>query len=156
MSFYRTKIIKSTRPILHVAGFFLALGMGTAIGMHVTIENIARHDLLKETQLNKPASPWALSLGWRLVWEPTPENLTPNHLRKKAEAKSLIAFDSGVIGPLSGIKKFDWQAEKDIPRAQRTLREAFIAKLGRKLDYVDNPSVKVHSTQNLTGGVRRI
>ena len=129
------------RRIVLLAAFLATLGLGLALGTHVTLKNIARLDLLKPTQLSKPSFPWALSLGWRLLWAPTPEHLTPEHLRKADEANSLLGFDPGVIGPLSGIKKYNWQAHKDIPQAQKALREAFVARLGRKLDYVDATSI---------------
>lgn len=131
--------------------------MGVIVGIHITVRSIARQDLLKKTQLAESVGfPWALSLGWRLLRAPIPEHQTPEYLRKLNEANSLLDFDAGVIGSLNGIKKYDWQVKKDILRAQKDLREAFIAKLGRKLDYVDNPSLKIHSVQALQGGLQRV
>jgi hypothetical protein len=153
--FYRNNIKPRTKSVLLFACFFLALVVGMNLGVHITIQSIAGQDLLKDTKI-APSFPWALSLGWKLIWAPTPEHRTPEYLQKLKEADTLLAFDAGVIGPLSGIKKFNWQAEKDIPRAQKALREAFVARLGRKLDYVDNPSLKIHATQELKDGVQRI
>ena len=155
-SFFKIDLKQKARRILLTAGLVLSMAVGITVGIHLTIENIARHDLLKQTKLNKASFPWALSLGWRLIWAPTPQHRTADYLRKLKEVDSLLAFDAGVIGPLSGIKKLDWQAEKDIPRAQAALRKAFVAKLGRKLEYIEMPEFKIHSTQDLKGGMQRI
>jgi hypothetical protein len=155
LSFYKNSMKSRSKSVLLLAGFFLALAIGLNLGVHITVQSIARQDLLKDTKI-APSFPWALSLGWKLVWAPTPEHRTVEYLQKMNEADSLLAFDAGVIGSLGGIKKINWQAEKDIPRAQKALREAFVSRLGRKLDYVDNPALKIHATQELKGGVQRI
>jgi hypothetical protein len=154
-SFHRIKIRRRTHFILLLAGLVLSLAVGIAIGIHVTVRNIARLGLLKPNDL-KASVPWAFSLGWRMVWAPTSMYLTPDYLQKLDESNSLLSFDAGVIGPLSGIRKYNWQAQQDISQAQNALRKAFIARLGRKLDYVDNPAVRIHSTQNLKDGVQRV
>jgi hypothetical protein len=143
------------RSIVVWVGLLLILVLGINLGVHITVQSIVRQDLMKDSKLT-PLFPWALTLGWRVIWAPTPEHRTAEYLRKFKEADSLLAFDAGMIGPLSGIKKVDWQAEKDIPRAQEALRQAFISRLGRKLDYVDSPPLKIHVSQDLGNGVRRI
>jgi pimeloyl-ACP methyl ester carboxylesterase len=156
-SFFKTGLKRKTRGVVLAAGLvFLTAAAGISAGIHLTMVNIKRHDLLKESKLDKAYFPWGLSLGWTLIWAPTPPHRTPEYLRKLKEADSLLAFDAGVIGPLSGIKKYDWQAEKDIPRAQEALRKAFVAKLGRKLDYVGTPTLQIHSAQKLKDGMQRI
>lgn len=157
LRFRGIKVNPKIRIILPLAGLIVAFAMGIAIGVHITVRSISRQDLLKKTTLSESLGfPWALSLGWRLLRAPTPEHRTPEYIRKSNEADSLLGFDAGVIGSLNGIKKFDWQAQKDIIRAQKDLREAFIARLGRKLDYVDNPSLKIHAVQELKGGLQRV
>lgn len=157
LRFKRRKLNPKIRIIFSLAGLIAAFAMGIAIGVHITVRSISRQDLLKKTTLSESLGfPWALSLGWRLFRAPTPEHRTPEYVRKLNEADSLLGFDAGVIGSLNGIKKFDWQAQKDIPRAQKALREAFMARLGRKLDYVDNPSLKIHAVQELKGGLQRV
>jgi hypothetical protein len=134
----------------------LALGMGMALGIHLTITHITKLHLLRPTALNRPSFPHSLALGWRIIRAPTPIGSTPEHRRKADEARSVLGFDPGVIGPLSGIRRHDWEAEHDIPRAQKALRSAVVARLGHKLDYVAAPSVRIHSTQPLDGGIRRV
>lgn len=142
--------------LLLIVGFLLGLGGGIAVGIHVTINSINRQDLLKENKIDKLGFPWALSLGWRLIRAADPEHRTAAYVQKLAEAKSLTKFDAGIIGPLGGIRKHDWPSEKNIPQAQKAIREAFLTKLGRKLDYVNDPSIKIHSTQTLNDGVQRV
>ena len=153
--FYKTKIKPRIRTILVVTGLLLTLVIGINLGVHITVQSISRQDLLKDSKL-APLFPWALTLGWRVIWAPTPDHRRPEYLNKLKEADSLLAFDAGVIGPLSGIKKVDWQKEKDIVRAQSALRKAFVARLGRKLDYVDSPDLKIHISQELKGGIQRV
>ncbi|MGH7770296.1 MAG: alpha/beta hydrolase family protein [Candidatus Binatia bacterium] len=140
-----------------LAGFMLTLAIGVGVGVYITVRNVARQDLFKPNKLSRPDDfPWALRLGWRLAWAQTPDHRTPEYARKLNEADSLLGFDAGVIGSLNEIKKYDWQAQKDIPRAQKAVREAFIARLGRKLDYVDSPLLKIHAVQELKGGLQRV